>query len=209
MQSLPISKQARDIMDLKAQMAQVLELLAEQAPAAQAPVQAPLQPQLPYPPSPRGVQGGWEEDTLSIAASGEEASFSSDMQVGETPTEEEPGFEVASEASAPLLSSSVLPLTGCAVAFLQVSWTPAADPRWSIFRMQAMAPHPQKFPAFPDFMEEVRSSWDCLASGPSVLKQATPLASLEDADKLGLAVFPPVDSTIAALVKASLVGGLA
>ncbi|MGH0149284.1 UNVERIFIED_CONTAM: hypothetical protein FKN15_018160 [Acipenser sinensis] len=71
------SKQARDIMDLKSQMAQVLELLPKQA----------LQPQLPYPPSPRGVQGGWEEvcqavqgDMLSIAASGEEASFSSDMQ---------------------------------------------------------------------------------------------------------------------------------
>ncbi|MGH0172539.1 UNVERIFIED_CONTAM: hypothetical protein FKN15_063033 [Acipenser sinensis] len=77
------SKQARDIMDLKAQMAQ-------------------------------GVQGGWEEaslpaqeDMLSIAASGEEASFSSEMQVGKTPAEEEPGFKVASEASAPPLSSSV------------------------------------------------------------------------------------------------------
>ncbi|MGH0135277.1 UNVERIFIED_CONTAM: hypothetical protein FKN15_061392 [Acipenser sinensis] len=61
---------ARDIMDLKAQMAQVLELLAKQA----------LQPQLSYP------QGGWkeasqlaQEDTLSIAASREGAS-SSDMQ---------------------------------------------------------------------------------------------------------------------------------
>ncbi|MGH0140558.1 UNVERIFIED_CONTAM: hypothetical protein FKN15_023226 [Acipenser sinensis] len=56
-------------------MAQVLELLAKQA----------LAP-LPYPPSPRD-QGGWEEasqlvqeDMLSIAASGEVASFSSDMQ---------------------------------------------------------------------------------------------------------------------------------
>ncbi|MGH0121767.1 UNVERIFIED_CONTAM: hypothetical protein FKN15_075515 [Acipenser sinensis] len=38
------SKQARDIMDLKAQVAQVLKLLAKQTP-----VQAPLQPQLPYP----------------------------------------------------------------------------------------------------------------------------------------------------------------
>ncbi|MGH0184333.1 UNVERIFIED_CONTAM: hypothetical protein FKN15_014596 [Acipenser sinensis] len=75
-QSLIISKQTRDIMDLKAQMAQVLELLTKQAPAAQAPVQGLLRPQLPYPPSPRGVQGGWEEDTPSIAASGEEASFS-------------------------------------------------------------------------------------------------------------------------------------
>ncbi|MGH0144924.1 UNVERIFIED_CONTAM: hypothetical protein FKN15_039614 [Acipenser sinensis] len=79
------SRQARDIMDLKAQMAQVLELLAKQAPAAPAAVPAPLQPQLPYPLSPREDQGGWEEasqlvqeDMLSIAASGEGASFSSD-----------------------------------------------------------------------------------------------------------------------------------
>ncbi|MGH0118077.1 UNVERIFIED_CONTAM: hypothetical protein FKN15_052082 [Acipenser sinensis] len=83
-----LAKQARDIMDLKAQMAQVLELLTKQAPAAQAPVQALLQPQLPYPSRPpKGVQGGWggspqlaQEDTLSIAASGDGASFSSNMQ---------------------------------------------------------------------------------------------------------------------------------
>ncbi|XP_058871716.1 Fc receptor-like protein 2 [Acipenser ruthenus] len=68
-----------------------------------------------------------EEDMLFIAASGEGASFSSDMQVGETHAEEEPCFEVASEG----------------------------------------------------------------------------------ADKLGLAGFPPVDSTIVAVVKAPSVGGLA
>ncbi|MGH0157592.1 UNVERIFIED_CONTAM: hypothetical protein FKN15_051013 [Acipenser sinensis] len=79
---------------------------------------------------------------------------------------------------------------------------PAAEPSRSIFR-------PQKFSAFPDFMEEVRSSWDRPASGPSVLKQAAPLASLEGTEKLGQAGFPPVDSTIAALVKAPLLGGLA
>ncbi|MGH0132978.1 UNVERIFIED_CONTAM: hypothetical protein FKN15_020896 [Acipenser sinensis] len=58
-------------------------------------------------------------------------------------------------------------------------------------------------------MEEVRSSWERPASDPSALKQATPLASLEGAEKLGLVGLPPVDSTIAALVKAPLVGGLA
>ncbi|MGH0157977.1 UNVERIFIED_CONTAM: hypothetical protein FKN15_045842 [Acipenser sinensis] len=75
------SRQARDIMDLKAQMAQVLELLSKQT-TASAPAQALLQPQAPYPPSPQGVQGGWEgspqlaqEDVLSIAASGDAASF--------------------------------------------------------------------------------------------------------------------------------------
>ncbi|MGH0155757.1 UNVERIFIED_CONTAM: hypothetical protein FKN15_051583 [Acipenser sinensis] len=98
---------------------------------------------------------------------------------------------------------------GRAAAFLQVPWTPAAEPRWSFFRMQEMVPRPQNLPAFPDFMEEVRSSWDRPASDPSVLKQAAPLASLEGTEKLSLAGFPQVDSTIAALVKSPSVGGLA
>ncbi|MGH0131633.1 UNVERIFIED_CONTAM: hypothetical protein FKN15_061726 [Acipenser sinensis] len=126
------------------------------------------------PPSPRGQQGGWEEasqlvqgDMLPIVASGDGASFSSDMQV---------------------------------------PWTPAAEPRQSVFQTQAMAPHPQKFP---DFVEEVHSSWDHPASGPSMLKQATPLSSLEGVEKLGLPGFPPVDPTIMALVKAPPVGGVA
>ncbi|MGH0138476.1 UNVERIFIED_CONTAM: hypothetical protein FKN15_076907 [Acipenser sinensis] len=92
-------------------------------------------------PLPRGDQGGWEEasqlaqeDMLSIAAYGEGASFSSDMQVGEPPAEEEPGIEVASEASAPQLSSSVSALMGCTAAFLKFPWMPAA-------------PRLQKFPA--------------------------------------------------------------
>ncbi|MGH0174847.1 UNVERIFIED_CONTAM: hypothetical protein FKN15_068738 [Acipenser sinensis] len=131
------------------------------------------------------------------------------MQVGETPAEEEPGFKVDSEASAPPLSSSVSALMGCATAFLQVLWTPAAEPRQSVFRTQVMDPRPQRILGFPDFVEEVHSSWDHLTSGPSVLKHAAPLASLEGVDKLGLAGFPLVDSTITALVKALLVGGLA
>ncbi|MGH0118225.1 UNVERIFIED_CONTAM: hypothetical protein FKN15_050820 [Acipenser sinensis] len=135
------SRQGRDIMDLKAQMAQALELLAKLAP-------------LPYPHSPA--------DTLSIAASG-----------------------------------------------MQVHWTPVAEPRRSVFRMQTMAPRPQKFLAFPDFMKGVCSSWHRPASGPSVLKQAALLASLEGEEKLGLAGFPQVDSTITALVKDPPVGGMA
>ncbi|RXM28492.1 hypothetical protein EOD39_9731 [Acipenser ruthenus] len=68
----------------------------------------------PSPRSRRGSSGGMGRGISAgarghaIAASGEEASFSSDMQVGETPAEEEPGIEVASEASASLLSSRSL-----------------------------------------------------------------------------------------------------
>ncbi|MGH0133083.1 UNVERIFIED_CONTAM: hypothetical protein FKN15_045384 [Acipenser sinensis] len=209
------SKQARDIMDLKAQMAQVPELLSKQT-TASAPAQAPLQPQAPYPPSPQGAQGGWEglpqlaqEDALSIAASSDASSFFSVMQVGDTLTEEEPGSECVSEANSTPLPCSVSALMECAAAFLQVPWTPAAQPRRSVFRTQVLAPCPQCFPAFPDFVEEVRSSWVRPASAPSISKQTTPPSSLEGADKLGLAGFPPEDSTVAALVRAPPVGWLA
>ncbi|MGH0147380.1 UNVERIFIED_CONTAM: hypothetical protein FKN15_010305 [Acipenser sinensis] len=73
--------------------------------------------------------------------------------------------------------------------------------------MLVRVPDMQSFPAFPDIMEEVRSSWDRPALAPSVLKQASQLASLEGAEKPGLAGFPPIDSTIVALVKAPPVEG--
>ncbi|MGH0159374.1 UNVERIFIED_CONTAM: hypothetical protein FKN15_037348 [Acipenser sinensis] len=98
---------------------------------------------------------------------------------------------------------------GRAAAFLQIPWTQAAEPHRSVFQTQAMAPPSQKLPAFPDFMEEICSPWERPASTPSVLKQATQLASLEGTDKLGLAGFPSVDSTIVTLVKAPSVGGFA
>ncbi|MGH0116095.1 UNVERIFIED_CONTAM: hypothetical protein FKN15_023128 [Acipenser sinensis] len=165
----------------------------------------------------KGDQGQWEEapqpaqeDTLSIAPSWDRASISG-MEVGGELVplvEAEPSFKVSSEASAPPLSDSTSALMGCTAVFLQVPWILAAEPHQSFFRTQTMAPCAQKFPAFLDFMEEVHFSWDRPASAPSVLKQATQLASLEGADKPGLAGFPPVDSTIAALVKAPPVGGL-
>ncbi|MGH0154761.1 UNVERIFIED_CONTAM: hypothetical protein FKN15_033941 [Acipenser sinensis] len=125
---------SRDIMHLKAHMA-VLELLAKRA-GGPGTVAAPIA----IPPLPQG-SSGWmgceasqlaKEVTLSIAATGEGASFSSDMQLDETLAEDEPGFEVASEASALPLSSLVSALMGCAAAFLQVPWMPAAEPRRSV-----------------------------------------------------------------------------
>ncbi|MGH0137202.1 UNVERIFIED_CONTAM: hypothetical protein FKN15_009266 [Acipenser sinensis] len=126
-------------MDLKAQMAQVLELLTkQQAPAASAAAPAPLSPTpVPAPVSLRGDQGEREassqmtkEDALSIASSWGEDSFPTKMEEGEEPAfsaETEPSSKVASEASLPLLSSSMLALMGCAVTFLQVPWTAAAE----------------------------------------------------------------------------------
>ncbi|MGH0172029.1 UNVERIFIED_CONTAM: hypothetical protein FKN15_071531 [Acipenser sinensis] len=84
-----------------------------------------------------------QEDTLSIVASGEGVSFSSDMQVG------------------------TLDASGRTTL---VRFPDACD-----------GSSPSEVPGFPRRH---------LASGPSVLKQASPLASLEGADKLGLAGFP-------------------
>ncbi|MGH0149885.1 UNVERIFIED_CONTAM: hypothetical protein FKN15_058356 [Acipenser sinensis] len=102
----------------------------------------------------------------------------------------------------------MLALMGRTANSLQVPWATAAEPRWSMFKTQATAPRPQSCSAFRDFMEDVRSSWDRPASAPSMLKQVAPLASFEGADKLDLAGFPPVDSTICGLDQGSTGGGV-
>ncbi|RXM99183.1 hypothetical protein EOD39_11973 [Acipenser ruthenus] len=117
------SRQARDIMDLKAQMTQVLELLSrQQAPVAlvEVPALIPLA-HAPVPGSPMEAQAELkpqplmaEEDTLSIAASWGESSFPTEMEEGEElapSTEAEPSSEFALEASLAPLSSSMLALT--------------------------------------------------------------------------------------------------
>ncbi|MGH0121674.1 UNVERIFIED_CONTAM: hypothetical protein FKN15_064343 [Acipenser sinensis] len=98
------SRQARDIMDQKAQMAQVLELLArQQTPAAPA-MALPAPIPEPAPISPRGAQSELEsparmaekEDAFSIAASWNKDSFPTEMEEGEGPvlsTEAEPSSE--------------------------------------------------------------------------------------------------------------------
>ncbi|MGH0127585.1 UNVERIFIED_CONTAM: hypothetical protein FKN15_028510 [Acipenser sinensis] len=108
----------------------------------------------------------------------------------------EPSSEVASVSSLPPLPSSMPALRRRAANFLQIPWNTPTKSRQSVFRTH-----------YADFMQEVRSSWDRPASVTSVLKQAARLAELEDAEKLGLASFPSVDSTIVALVKALPVGG--
>ncbi|MGH0164960.1 UNVERIFIED_CONTAM: hypothetical protein FKN15_048084 [Acipenser sinensis] len=173
-----------------------MDLKAKQVPAAQAPVQAPLQPQLPYPPSPRGVQGGWEEgsqlaqeDMLSIAASGEGTSFFSDMQVGETPA-----CSLGSQCPRPVVQLSFGTYRTCC-SFPTGPLDASGRTTPVRFPDAGNGFSPSEVPGFPTLH--------------GVLKQAALLVSLEGADKLGLARFPQVDSTIAALVKALPVGGLA
>ncbi|MGH0169132.1 UNVERIFIED_CONTAM: hypothetical protein FKN15_004853 [Acipenser sinensis] len=89
----------------------------------------------------------------------------------------------------------------------EVLWKATPEQCRSVFR-PAQASTPQPFPVFLDFLEEVQSTWHQPASVQSVSKHASPLASLESVRALGLVQFPLVDSTIAAPVRAPLVGGL-
>ncbi|MGH0169559.1 UNVERIFIED_CONTAM: hypothetical protein FKN15_057282 [Acipenser sinensis] len=75
----------------------------------------------------------------------------------------------------------------------------------ALFFRPAQTSTPQTFPVFPDFLEEVKSSWQHPASASSVSKSTT--AFMEGAEAVGLAQFYPMDSTIAALVRAPPVGG--
>ncbi|MGH0150740.1 UNVERIFIED_CONTAM: hypothetical protein FKN15_041208 [Acipenser sinensis] len=114
------SRQARDIMDLKAQMTQVLELLSAPVALVEVPAPIPLAQAL-VPGSPMEAQAELkpqplmaEEDTLSIAASWGESSFPTEMEEGEelAPfTEAEPSSEFALEANLAPLSSSMSALT--------------------------------------------------------------------------------------------------
>ncbi|MGH0128939.1 UNVERIFIED_CONTAM: hypothetical protein FKN15_064068 [Acipenser sinensis] len=65
------------------------------------------------------------------------------MEEGEEPvlsTEAEPSSRVASEASAPLFSSSMSALMGPAANFLQVPWSTEAEPRRFVFRTPSVLP---------------------------------------------------------------------
>ncbi|MGH0147052.1 UNVERIFIED_CONTAM: hypothetical protein FKN15_049238 [Acipenser sinensis] len=66
----------------------------------------------------------------------------------------EPSSKITSETSLPPLPSYMSALMGRAANFLQIPWATPAEPRQSVFRMQAVAPTAQPFPPFPDFMEE-------------------------------------------------------
>ncbi|MGH0166980.1 UNVERIFIED_CONTAM: hypothetical protein FKN15_052128 [Acipenser sinensis] len=161
---------------------------------------------------------GVQHTTSALGVSHAHRLISTDGEVGEALEADEghhgpEGCRRSNRGSASIRPSTSPCLPQCTPIFeLHVGpdgpCATAAEPRQSVFRTQAVAPRPQSFPAFRDFMEEVRSSWDHLALAPSVPKQAVPLASLEGTDKLGLASFPPVDSNITVLVKAPLVGGL-
>ncbi|MGH0131201.1 UNVERIFIED_CONTAM: hypothetical protein FKN15_002994 [Acipenser sinensis] len=152
--------------------------------------QSPPYPQVPatLPPTPDSAPGSpmevqvepepqplvAEKDTICLAAScHEDSSTEMEEEKEHAPsTVAELGSEIASETSLPPLPSSMLALMGRAANFLQIPWKTPAELRRSVFRTQAVAPTTQLFPPFPDFMEEVRSSWDQPASAPSILKQA-------------------------------------
>ncbi|MGH0153493.1 UNVERIFIED_CONTAM: hypothetical protein FKN15_055371 [Acipenser sinensis] len=123
-----------------------------------------------------------EQDALFIAASWDEESFlRGETQDPDLTQETVPSSVLASEPEVPAPSSSVQALMERAANFVSEQH---------------------------NFLEEVKSSWQHPASVPSVSKSVAALASMEGAEAVGLAQFPLVDSTIAALVRAPSVGGL-
>ncbi|MGH0170267.1 UNVERIFIED_CONTAM: hypothetical protein FKN15_058566 [Acipenser sinensis] len=107
-----------------------------------------------------------------------------------------PSSEITSDTGFSPFPNSIPALMEWASKFLQVPWKAVPEQCQSVFNIQPPVPHPQPFPVFPDFLEEVWPTWVHPASVPSMLKRAAPLTSLEGAGTLGLAEFPPVDSTI-------------
>ncbi|MGH0145252.1 UNVERIFIED_CONTAM: hypothetical protein FKN15_004920 [Acipenser sinensis] len=63
------------------------------------------------------------------------------------------------------------------------------------------------FPAFPDFIKEVQSTWGTPASAPATSRKAAAF-TMQGASEAGLASFPPVGAAFAALVKSPTLSGL-
>ncbi|MGH0155334.1 UNVERIFIED_CONTAM: hypothetical protein FKN15_029332 [Acipenser sinensis] len=175
-------------------MAQVLEHLTRQqaTPLAQTPAPPPASAPEPTPAPPVvapdvSVRCGDERRGTGRNLN---RGFLDEMEGQELTQETGPSSEVTSETDITFPSSSILVLMEQTCNFLQVSWMAAPEQRCSIFRQ---ASNPQPFLVFADFRHR-------LALAPSVLKQAAPPASLEGTGALGLAEFPAVDSTIAALM---------
>ncbi|MGH0124924.1 UNVERIFIED_CONTAM: hypothetical protein FKN15_062310 [Acipenser sinensis] len=137
-----------------------------------------------------------EQDALSLAVSWDEESFlRMETQDPDLTQVTDPNSELASEPEIPAPLNSVKALIERVPNFLQVLWKASSEQCMSVFR-PAQTSTPQHFPPFPDFLEEVKSSWQHPASVPSMSKSAAALASMEEAEALGLAQFPLVDSTI-------------
>ncbi|MGH0133280.1 UNVERIFIED_CONTAM: hypothetical protein FKN15_039737 [Acipenser sinensis] len=194
--------QARDIAELKGQMAQILKHLSrQQVPPAPAPASpAPAPEHTPASPvvateveQQDVVMSEEEQDAISLGASWDEESLQTETQNPDLTQVMAASSELASEPEIPAPSNSVRALMERAANFLQVPWKASSEQRRSVFE-PAQTSTPRPFPAFPDFLEEVKSSWQHPASAPSVSKSTAALASMEGAE------FPLVDSIIAALV---------
>ncbi|MGH0145258.1 UNVERIFIED_CONTAM: hypothetical protein FKN15_004947 [Acipenser sinensis] len=185
-------------------MVQILEhLSSQQVPPAPAPAPPALAPEhtpaLPVAGTEVEqqdvVMSEEEQDALSLAASWDEELFL------RTETQDPDLTQVMARSSEiPAPSNLVRAKIEWADNFLQVPCKASLEQHRSVFR-PVQTSTPQPFPAFPDFLEEVKSSWQHPASVPSVSKSAAALASMDGAEAAGLAQFPPVDSTIAGLVR--------
>ncbi|MGH0129125.1 UNVERIFIED_CONTAM: hypothetical protein FKN15_038372 [Acipenser sinensis] len=147
------------------------------------------------PPVPLGTKGAarsdWQQDdALSIATSKELAFLSEDVESDST----SPAVRLS-------LSAELMALIKRATAVLQVPWCTECEARQSIFNDEP-ATSPTSPSVHPDFLFEIQSSWGHPATAPAVSQSMDTLYRVHDAEKLGLAQFPPVNASIAVSVQA-------
>ncbi|MGH0146655.1 UNVERIFIED_CONTAM: hypothetical protein FKN15_038597 [Acipenser sinensis] len=118
-----------------------------------------------------------EQDALSLAGSWDEESFLRTQVMV-------PSSELASE-----------PEMERDANFLLVPWNASSEQLRSVFR-PVQTSTAQPFPAFPDFLEEVKSSWQYPASAPSVSKSAAALDSIEGVEAATLWLRPPIKDVL-------------
>ncbi|MGH0159883.1 UNVERIFIED_CONTAM: hypothetical protein FKN15_038335 [Acipenser sinensis] len=200
-------------------MAQILKLLAMQQ--ALSPAPAPAPPPAPAPEhtlAPPMVAPGVseqdvvmseeEQDEISITASWDEESFLREETQEKHMTQEMvPRSELASEPEVPVSSSPTWALMERASNFLQVPWKALSEQCRSVFR-PAQTSTPSLFRCSQTYWRRSNPPGTDRPQRPECQERSL-TGLLGGAEVTGLAQFPPVDSTIAALVRAPPpVGGL-
>ncbi|MGH0172534.1 UNVERIFIED_CONTAM: hypothetical protein FKN15_065660 [Acipenser sinensis] len=107
------------------------------------------------------------------------------------------------------LAVELAALVGRAAPLVQIPWIEEPQVRQSVFETLVSALQPYKpLPGLPDFVEELQSSWGSPASAPTCSRPVEALYALQGMEKLGLQHFPPVDSSVAAIVQTPTISRL-
>ncbi|MGH0144803.1 UNVERIFIED_CONTAM: hypothetical protein FKN15_003225 [Acipenser sinensis] len=162
------------------------------------------QPVVP-PPVPHGQpKEVWDVDAVSRDTSNAEPLFEEGTEPEVTSQHSEQDDPEVLDTNDPMWS-----VVERAARHLGVDW-PASEPtRCSLFELPSAQPLQSRIlPAFPDFIKEVQSTWGAPASTPQTSRKAAAF-NMHVASEAGLALFPPVCTAFAALVKVPTLSGLA